>query len=159
MPVEITRKEFLGAIAGSVVLPAAVAAPDTGRKLLIVGAHPDDEYACAGTTYRLVRELGWTADEVVITNGEGGYRYSALAETVYGKPLASERDSLAAIRKEETLRAGKILGIRRHTFLDQKDLGFAADPAQADASYWDQARVVESVRSILSRGQYDAVFV
>jgi len=133
-------------------------AQTSGGRILIAVAHPDDEYACAATTYRLVRELGWVADQVVITNGEGGYRYSALAETVYGKPLSSARDNLIAIRKEETLRAGTILGIRHHTFLDQKDLGFASDPATADAGYWDRAKVVESLRSILSRGDYDVVF-
>jgi N-acetylglucosamine malate deacetylase 2 len=74
----------------------------------------------AATTYRLVRELGWTADQVVITNGEAGYRYSSLAERVYGMRLADEGDGrihLPAIRKEEVLRAGKILGVCKHFFL------------------------------------------
>ena len=38
----------------------------TQPKLLIVVAHPDDEYMFAATTYRLVRELHWVADQVVI---------------------------------------------------------------------------------------------
>ena len=64
--------------------------------------------------YRLAHELGWTADHVVITNGEAGYRYAALAETVYGVGLTGEnqgRSRLPAIRKRETLAAGKVLGI------------------------------------------------
>jgi LmbE family N-acetylglucosaminyl deacetylase len=141
-------------------LSESLAARPTAGRLLIVVAHPDDEYACAATTYRLVRELGWAADQVVITNGAGGYRYSTLAETVYGKPLAADRDSraqLVAIRKDETLRAGKILGIGQHTFLEQKDLGFSTDPAAADASYWDHDKVGGALRGILSKGAYDVV--
>lgn len=162
MQVELTRKEFLGALAAPVVLPALRAADRATGRLLIVVAHPDDEYACAATTYRLVRELGWTADQIVITNGEGGYRYATLAETVYGKALAPERDgraNLAAIRREESLRAGKILGIEHHRFLDQRDLGFATDPAAADASYWDRERVVKEIRGALVEGDYDLVVV
>ena len=80
-PATISRKEFLLGLAAPALLPART----TGGRLLIVVAHPDDEYAFAATTYRLTRELGWTADQVVITDGESGYRYSALAEAVYGK--------------------------------------------------------------------------
>jgi hypothetical protein len=35
-----------------------------------------------------VRELGWAADQVIVTNGEAGYRYSTLAEAVYGVALS-----------------------------------------------------------------------
>src|SRR5258705_12935581 len=129
----ISRKEFLLGLAAPALLPAR---PASGR-LLIVVAHPDDEYAFAATTYRLTRELGWTADQVVITNGEGGYRYSAPAEAVYGKKLANERDgraNLPAIRKEETVRAGTVIGVSRHYFLDQRDLGFANAAEKADSS-------------------------
>jgi len=52
---------------------------------------------------------------------------SSLAELVYGTKLAHDGDGrahLPAIRREEVLRAGKILGVRKHFFLDQKDLGF-----------------------------------
>jgi len=161
-PSFLTRKEFLLALAAPAILPEARAAqPPSSGKLLIVVAHPDDEYAFASTTYRLVRELGWTADQVVITNGEAGYRYSSLAEAVYGTALANERDGrsrLPAIRKEETARAGRILGIRQHFFLDQKDSGFASDAATAPAGNWDRARILEFIGGLLSREHYDAVF-
>jgi LmbE family N-acetylglucosaminyl deacetylase len=110
-----------------------------------VAAHPDDEYVVAATTDRLTRELGWAADHVVITNGEAGYRYSALAEAVYGVGLTGEsegRSRLPAIRRRETLAAGKVLGIRRHYFLDQRDSGFATDAANAPTSNWDHAAVL-----------------
>jgi LmbE family N-acetylglucosaminyl deacetylase len=155
--IALTRKEFLLALAAPMLLPAR-----TGPgKLLFVVAHPDDEYAFAATTYRLVRELGWTADQVVITNGEAGYRYSALAEAVYGRKLANESDgraNLPAIRKEETMRAGKILGIAHHYFLDQKDLGFTNNASKADSSNWDRAQVREVLDGLLAREHYDAVF-
>jgi len=34
--------------------------------LLIVVAHPDDEYSFAGSTYRLTHEASWTADQAII---------------------------------------------------------------------------------------------
>ena len=108
----LTRQEFLLAVPEALLAQSLVAGP-ARRKLLIVAAHPDDEYAFAATTYRLTHELGWIADHVVITNGEAGYRYSALAEAVYGVGLTGEsegRSRLPAIRKRETLAAGKVLG-------------------------------------------------
>lgn len=156
-----TRKEFLLTIAGAALLPKAVAAQSEGHRLLIVVAHPDDEYFFAATTYRLARELGWTVDQVVITNGEAGYRYSSLAETFYGVPLSSEADArahLPAIRQEELRRAGKILGIGKHYFLDQKDAGFATDATAADSSNWDRPHLRTFLSDLLARQHYDAVF-
>jgi LmbE family N-acetylglucosaminyl deacetylase len=156
-----TRKDFLFTCAGAALLPKAAMSQTGSRKILIVVAHPDDEYAFAATTYRLVRELGWTADQVVITNGEAGYRYSTLAEVFYGVALSSEvegRAHLPAVRKEEARRAGKALGIRRLYFLDQKDLGFATDAAAADSSNWDRPRIRSFLDGLMAREQYDLVF-
>ena len=83
----MTRKDFLFALPAATAVGRSPAGLPSRPKLLIVVAHPDDEYAFAATTYRLTRELGWAADLVVITNGEAGYRYSALAESVYGVSL------------------------------------------------------------------------
>ena len=156
----MTRQAFLLAVPEALLARQLLA--ETARpKLLIVAAHPDDEYALAATTYRLTRELGWTADHVVITNGEAGYRYSALAEAVYGVGLTDEahgRSRLPAIRKRETLAAGKVLGIRRHYFLDQRDSGFATDAAAAPATNWDRAAVLAFLTGLLQRERYDAVF-
>jgi LmbE family N-acetylglucosaminyl deacetylase len=158
---EITRQAFLLAVPEA-LLARQIAAQTARPKLLIVAAHPDDEYAFAATTYRLTRELGWAADHVVITNGEAGYRYSALAEVVYGVGLTGEsqgRTRLPAIRKRETLAAGKVLGIRRHYFLDQRDSGFATDAASAPAGNWDRAAVLSFLTGLLHRERYDAVFL
>ena len=104
-------------------ISAAGACPATPKVLLVV-AHPDDEYTFAATVYRISRELGGYVDQVVVTNGEAGYHYSQLAETFYGEHLSEEtvgRLRLPEIRKRETIAAGRILGIRHHYFLDQQD--------------------------------------
>jgi len=154
------RRDFLKAVTTLGFAPALATAGNIRPKLLIVVAHPDDEYMFAATTYRLVRELGWIADQVVITNGEAGYRYAALAETVYGTKLVQEdegRAHLPAIRKEEVLRAGKILGVRKHYFLDQRDSGFTTNAAEADASHWDRARISHFLKGLLAHEHYDAI--
>jgi len=170
-----TRKDFLLAMAGAALLPQVLPAQAFAHaqanlqadarakpgKLLIVVAHPDDEYACAATTYRMVRELGWTADQVIVTDGESGNRYASLAEVFYGASLTHDGDDrahLAGIRKQEAMRAGKILGIRQHYFLDQRDLGFDTDAASAGTSNWDRARVRALLDDLLARERYDAVF-
>jgi LmbE family N-acetylglucosaminyl deacetylase len=157
----MTRQTFLLALP-EVLLAKPLAAETTRPKLLIVAAHPDDEYAFAATTYRLARELGWAADHAIVTNGEAGYRYSALAEAIYGVGLTSEREGrsrLPAIRKRETLAAGKVLGIRRHYFLDQRDSGFATDAASAPTDNWDYAGVRAFLSGLMHRERYDAVFM
>ena len=138
-----------------------VAAAPAAGKLLIVVAHPDDEYAFAASTYRLTRELGWTADQVVVTNGESGYRYSALAETLYGVNFQNEADralKLPAIRQDEVKRAGRILGVREFYFLGQRDLGFDNDSTTATTGNWDQSYVLQFLRALLLREGYTAVF-
>ncbi len=100
------------------VRPQAVVPP----RVLIVVAHPDDEACFAATVYEITHNLGGVVDQLVITNGEGGYRYSLLAEPVYGVALTDEavgRAALPEIRKRELLEAGKILGIANHFFLDR----------------------------------------
>jgi N-acetylglucosamine malate deacetylase 2 len=156
-----TRKDFLLAMAGAALLPHLATAQTAPAKLLIVVAHPDDEYAFAATTYRLVRESGWIADQVILTDGESGYRYAALAETYYGEALMKDgegRAHLASIRKEEVQRAGKILGIRHHYFLDQKDLGFDTDASAAKTANWDRDSIRGFLAGLLAKERYDAIF-
>jgi N-acetylglucosamine malate deacetylase 2 len=62
--------------------------------------------------------------ELIVTNGEGGIGYSTLAEPYYRRSLTVEtkgRKELPDIRRRETINAGKVLGIRKHFFLGQKD--------------------------------------
>jgi LmbE family N-acetylglucosaminyl deacetylase len=131
-----------------------------GSTLLVV-AHPDDEYYFAATTYRIAVELHGTVDELVITNGEGGFRYSTLAEAFYEKPLTTEavgRKELPAIRKEETLNAGKILGIRDHYFLDQKDEKFTTDESEGPRHLWNASFVTKTIADLIKSKHYQYVF-
>jgi LmbE family N-acetylglucosaminyl deacetylase len=130
-------------------------------KALIVMAHPDDEYALAATAYRISRELGGVVDHVVITNGEGGYRYAFLAEAIYGVSIAREADgraNLPTIRRQETLNAGRVLGIRRQYFLEQTDSGFEEDCAGAPWHTWDCAMIRRRLAGLLAGDAYDFIF-
>lgn len=157
----------LAGAAASAVAEAALAAqpptvPAAPPKVLLVVAHPDDEYYVAATVYRIASELRGTVDQVVITNGEAGFHYAQLAEKFYGVSLTNERDGrahLPAIRKEETRRAGRILGIRNHYFLDEQDNRFGLDAEEALSHVWNRARVVDSLTTRLEAESYDFVFV
>jgi LmbE family N-acetylglucosaminyl deacetylase len=130
-------------------------------KILLAVAHPDDEYSFAATIFRFARELGGTADQVVITNGEAGFRYSQLAELLYGEKLTNAetgRARLPEIRRGETLAAGQILGIRRHYFLDQQDTGYSLTTEDA-LKAWDKPAVVDFFRELIEDEQHSHVFV
>lgn len=129
-------------------------------KVLLVTAHPDDETLLAVTTYKITHELGGIVDQVVITNGEGGYSYSLLSEPIYNLKLATEavgREKLPEIRKQELLDAGKILGIRNHCFLDQKDAKFGLDIREPLDTTWNVNWVSIRLQELLIRNKYDYV--
>jgi LmbE family N-acetylglucosaminyl deacetylase len=123
----------------------------------VVVAHPDDEYHFAVTLYRIVRELGGTVDQTIITDGAGGHRYSQLAEVLYGLPLQSPGTNLRDVRRAETAVSGHVLGIRQHFFLDQPDTGFTCNVADAIAD-WNHCAVTEHLDDVLDAGRYDFVF-
>jgi N-acetylglucosamine malate deacetylase 2 len=131
-------------------------------RVLLVVAHPDDEYEVAGTVYRISKELFGTVDQVVITDGEAGYRYSSLAVPYYGIDLTNEavgRARLPGIRKEEARRAGRILGIRHQWFLSEKDDRFTLDAGESLHRSWHEERILRALQQRLSKGHYDFVFV
>lgn len=130
-------------------------------KILCIVAHPDDEVAFAATIYKVTHDLKGSVDVTTITNGEGGYRYSTLAEPIYCLNLTDEtigKTYLPNIRKEETLRAAKILGVRRYHFLDQKDTGFTENLDQGFLCVWNLPWVKEFLLRRLKEGEYDFVF-
>jgi LmbE family N-acetylglucosaminyl deacetylase len=142
-------------------LPPSKVAPFLSPKILIIVAHPDDEYYFAGTVYRLVKEKGAEVEELVITNGEGGYRYSGPAEKIYHLNLHEEavgRAELPKIREKEIEAGGKILGIEHHFYLSQKDFGFTLDPEEAFKK-WDRALILKKITEQLKLGKYQFVFV
>lgn len=130
-------------------------------KVLIVVAHPDDESCFAATVYQITHNLGGTVEQLVVTNGEGGYRYSLLAEPYYGIALTTEpigRAALPEIRKAELLGSGRILGIAKHYLLDQPDLRYTQDADEVLSQHWNSPLVDTEILSRLESGHYDFVF-
>jgi N-acetylglucosamine malate deacetylase 2 len=143
-----------------VLFSTLVRAQPPGKTLIVV-AHPDDEYYFAATVYRMAVQLRGTVDELVITNGEGGFHYSTLAEPYYGETLATEesgRKELPAIRREETLKAGKVLGIRDHFFLEQKDQVFTTDRDSGLKHLWDSGYIQQTITDLIKGQHYQYVF-
>lgn len=142
----------------SLLATAALAEPP---RVLLVTAHPDDEALFAGAAYRITHELDGLVDLALLTNGEGGYKYSILAEPIYGLELTDEaigRAYLPAIRKRELLAAGEILGLRKVFFFDQKDTEYTLELEPVQAA-WDVDGVRRRLVGILNEESYDFVFV
>lgn len=143
-------------------LPLALGAQTAaGPRVLVVVAHPDDESCFAATIYEITHNLGGIVDQLVVTNGEGGYRYSLLAESYYGVPLTNEpigRAALPEIRKEELLASGRILGIAKHFDLDERDVRYTQDANEVLTQHWEAERVRGEVLRRLAADPYDFVF-
>lgn len=161
MPTPQTTRLWLALplVLWAAALPAATAA--AGPTVLAVTAHPDDDALFAATNYRIIHGLGGKVDLVVVTNGEGGYKYSDLAKPIYGIDLTDEktaREFLPGIRKRELLAGGAVIGIRNYFFLDQKDQEYTVD-LEAGLKPWDVELVKSRLETILRQGHYDYVFV
>ena len=79
----------------------------TSKKVLVIGAHPDDPEVCCGGTMLLMRQAGYDVVSVYLTRGEAGIK---------GK----SHDEAAAIRTHEALNACKLMDVRP-IFLTQVD--------------------------------------
>ena len=134
-----------------------------GPRVLCVVAHPDDETVFAGTLYKTATHLGGACDILLITNGEGGFKYSTLAERIYGLELTEEsvgRAHLPGIRREEFLEGCGYLGVRDALFLNQQDHRYSQDPEEVlahDAGVWDLVEVELAIDRALREGGYDFV--
>ena len=135
---------------------------DTTLKLLIVTAHPDDDAAFSGMVYQFTHLLKGKADLCLITNGEGGYKYSTLAEDIYGLELTDEevgRKNLPEIRKKELIAGCKIVGIKDFYFMEQKDHKYTNNIPEVLDSIWDVPYVTQRLEEILTKNKYDYVLV
>lgn len=130
--------------------------------VLTVIAHPDDDAMFAGTVYKITHTLKGAVDLAVITDGSGGFRYSQLAEPIYGLQLTNEavaRKHLPAIRKRELMAGGAITGVRNYSFLDQLDHAYTENVDTVLRHVWDSAAVRTRLAQLMDRGGYDYVFV
>jgi N-acetylglucosamine malate deacetylase 2 len=131
------------------MLATSALAEVPGRTLLVV-AHPDDEYYFAATVYRMAVQLQGEVDELIITNGEGGYK--VLTRESIG------RKELPSIRRKEALQAGKVLGIRQHFFLNQKDTNFTTDESDGQRNGWDLPLITTTIAKLVSHQRYRYIF-
>lgn len=139
----------------------AEAQTDSAYSILIITAHPDDETAFAATIFKLTKEFHGKVDQCVITNGEGGYKYSTLSESYYELELTDEkigRENLPRIRKQELMNAGNIIGIRNIFFLDQKDAHYGLDEAEPLDTTWNVPLINARLKEILTKNKYDFIF-
>jgi LmbE family N-acetylglucosaminyl deacetylase len=86
--------------------------PDSGRRLLGVFAHPDDEVFCAGGTMARAAEAGAEVMIVSATRGEQGQ---------IRDPAAATRRTLGAVREDELRVAAAELGVRHVQVLPYAD--------------------------------------
>ncbi|HMQ68653.1 MAG TPA: PIG-L family deacetylase [Ignavibacteria bacterium] len=138
---------------------------EKGPKVLVVTAHPDDDAVFAATNYKIVHDLNGVVDIALITNGEGGYKYSTLAEDIYGLELTDEevgRKYLPEIRKKELEAGGKIIGIRDYYYFNQKDDRYitSADIKEIlDSNIWDLEYIRTGLKALMESQKYDYVFI
>ncbi len=144
---------------------ANVLSQDIPPKILVVTAHPDDDATFAAANYKIIHDLKGSVDLALITNGEGGYKYSTLAEDIYGLELTDEevgRKYLPDIRKKELEAGGKIVGIRNYYYFNQKDHRYitSADIKEIlDSNIWDLNFIRNKLTEIILNGNYDFVFI
>ena len=94
-------------LAGKGTEPSADKAVKGKKKILVIGAHPDDPETCAGGTMCLLSAAGHEVVSVYRTRGEAG---------IAGK----SHDEAAAIRVKEVKAACAVTGAR-FLFMDQVD--------------------------------------
>lgn len=116
------------------------------KNLLIISAHADDHVAVAGTVFKLQKEFGFAAFEIVFTNSELGQNYKVARQI---KPTL-----VARTRARELARAQKFLGISESTNLNQPDLGLVYNQSLVFAV----VKVIRKVRPqvLFLLNQYDA---
>ncbi|PAU93090.1 PIG-L domain-containing protein [Aliifodinibius salipaludis] len=133
---------------------------DYEPKVLLVTAHPDDDAIFAATVFKTTHLLDGIVDLAIMTNGEGGYKYSTLGNYIYNRELDREevgREYLPGIRKRELMAGGKIVGMRNYFFFDQVDDEYSED-ISPPMENWDTDWIKQRLQKILKEEQYDFVF-
>jgi len=115
----------------------------------------------AATMYRITHALDGDVHLALVTDGAGGYRFSTLAEPLYGKALTNQdiaRQELPAIRKKELEAGGRIVGISNYFYIDQPDEGKTENADSVLQHVWDASHVASRLDEILAGHNYDFVF-
>jgi LmbE family N-acetylglucosaminyl deacetylase len=135
----------------------------SGPRVLAVIAHPDDETTFAATLYAITHLADGACDVLLVTNGEGGFKYASPAEPIYGLELTREevgRAHLPAIRRDEMLAGCRLMGVREVRFLGERDHRYTPDVGEVlgpDAEVWDLARIRAALAAQLEDGGYDLI--
>jgi LmbE family N-acetylglucosaminyl deacetylase len=88
------------------------------RRVLVIGAHPDDiEFGAGGTIPRWVDE-GWDVRYVIATSGQRGVQDTSQDPEAFGR-----------LREDEARAAAKVAGVTDVTFLGYMDTEVADSPA------------------------------
>lgn len=134
----------------------------TEPKVLVAIAHPDDDAVFAATVYKISFDLNGSVDYLLITNGEGGYKYSTLSERIYGLELTDEkigRENLPRIRKKELEEGGSIVGVKNYYYLNQKDHKYTNDIDEVLDSVWNVTYVKNFISDLITKNKYDYIFI
>ena len=133
----------------------------TGPRVLVVNAHPDDETSFPIMLYKITHDLKGTVDLALLTDGQGGFNGSELGSVYYGFKLTDStvgRAELPRIRKKELMQAGDIMGIRQYYFFDQRDDYYNLNPIPyVSGKNWDIPFIEKKLDQILAAQQYDFV--
>lgn len=153
---------FLGALTFLLTINNQVSAQelDYKPKVLLVTAHPDDDALFSATVFKTTHLLDGIVDLAIMTNGEGGYKYSTLGNFIYDRELDKEevgRAYLPGIRKRELMAGGKIVGLRNYFFFDQVDDEYSKDISRPMKS-WDTDWIKQRLHKILQEQNYDFIF-
>jgi len=110
------------------------------KRILVFGAHPDDELTMAGTMAKLAGD-GVHVAICTPTNGSEGF------------PRPEMKDSIVAVRAKEMAEADKVLGASERICIGAEDMGLTNDKA----TFKEFIRVIRAVRPdvVFTHGPHD----
>lgn len=116
----------------------------TGRTVVVVHAHPDDEAIFTGATIRRLADHGARVVLVTATAGERGEPRIPVAD-------------LGATRLRELERAAELLGVSRLVLLGRRDSGLPAADDPRSLVRADLPALARTVAELVEREQAEAV--
>jgi LmbE family N-acetylglucosaminyl deacetylase len=127
-----------GDLAGTATLDRPAGKALSGRCVVFLHAHPDDEAIFTGATMHRLAAEGARVVLVTATAGELGPALTPLAP----------RQTLAELRREELERAAQALGVARLVLLGRRDSGMPGWPANAHPNALARADMAETARGL-----------